>query len=326
MGGTYVRTTFSTDDERTVYHSDDGKHKMHYINDRWSFSDMNDDLKAKEPQDKDSICPIIDGYTNDAGDKRTGTIVLNPNATAAVVLECNDPSDHSVHLKAGIYRPKETPLASKKGWTKEGRLNVKTFELADMTKKFKTGVAKSLTLTATRTSNGCKKITVDNVEVCKSIGELYTFTCKYNMADQKISEDFSVTGQDTEATAQGTGTLLYTLTVNNDNVSIGEKVDFTIKPSTPDLVYATATECHVKYNTDEITIFGHNDPKCYTELVGAKWASNNPTASTKKNIQGSWTAFKWSTSTNKDDKESQTFECTIALSENEDTKSPAKCT
>merc|ERR1712139_347569 len=108
--------------------------------------------------------------------------------------------------------------------------------------------------------------------------------CKYNMKDQQISDQFAVTGQDTEATAEGTGSLLYTLTIKNDDVEIGEKVDFTIKPASPGLVYATATECHVKFESDEVTIFGHNNnPKCYTELVGAKWSANNPSASTKTN-------------------------------------------
>ena len=168
-------------------------------------------------------------------------------------------------------------------------------------------------------------ITVDGVRVCKDIGESYTFKCKYDLSDQVVSDKFAVTGQDIEATAEGTGTLEYTLTVADDDVTIGEKANFVIAPKTPGLVFATASECHVKYQSDMVTIFGHKTPKCTTGLVGATWGSNNPTASSKSNIDGSWTAFKWSTSTTQTDKENQSFECTIKLSEKEDTNAVTTC-
>merc|ERR1712025_554929 len=234
----------------------------------------------------------------------------------AHVLECNNKTDKTVHLKAGISNPTNAP----KGWTLEGGKYTKTFAASNLTKKFTTdnNGKKWLELTTTQSTSGCKMIKVDNVEVCEDNGESYTFKCKYDLSDQVISDKFAVTGQDTEATAEGTGTLEYTLTVDDDAVTIGDKINFAIAPKTPGLVFATASECNVKYQNNAITIFGHRTPKCTTASIGAAWDGNNPTASSKSEIDGSWTAFKWSTSTGKTDKEDQSFECTIKLSENED--------
>jgi len=167
-------------------------------------------------------------------------------------------------------------------------------------------------------------ITVDGVQVCKDIGESYSFKCKYDLKDQTIKDTFSVTGQDTEADAEGTGELSYTIEVDK-NVQIGDTVNFTIKPASPGLVYATVNECNVKFSNQEVTIFGHQTPKCFTSAVGAKWDSTNANPSSQNNIKGEWTAFKWSTSTAATDAESQTFECTIALSKDPETTAVQNC-
>ena len=61
------------------------------------------------------------------------------------------------------------------------------------------------------------------------------------MADQVIDDTFSVTGQNTEATFEGVGTLDYTISVEEDK-AIGDAVKFTITPVNENLVYATVKE------------------------------------------------------------------------------------
>merc|ERR1719454_396252 len=272
----------------------------------------------------------VKSIKNPAATTTPNTLTTTPTTkrtTAAVaeVLNCNDPTTKVVQIKAGITNPTNDPKTSD-GWSKDGSKWVKTYALADLgTPTFITEGGKDwMVLTATKGTTGCEEITVDGVYLCKDIGESYSFKCKYDLSDQKIKDTFSVTGQDTEATAEGTGTLSYTIEVD-DNVEIGDTVNFTIKPVSPGLVYATATECNVKFNTQEVTIFGHKKPKCITSAVGSKWATTNDKASSQNDIKGEWTAFKWSTSTTKTDAESQTFECTIALSKDQDTTAVQNC-
>ena len=51
-------------------------------------------------------------------------------------------------------------------------------------------------------------------------------------------DSFDVTGQDTVVDAENTGTLEYTLAVD-DSTAIGDDVEFTITPVNSGLVYAT---------------------------------------------------------------------------------------
>ena len=174
-----------------------------------------------------------------------------------------------------------------------------------------------LIMTKTFGGDGCDKITVDGVEVCSQVDETITLQCKYPLADQTVTDTFDVTGQDTVASAENTGTLGYTLSVDA-NTAIGEVVKFTISPINSGLVYATVKSCDVTNsdasNNDRLTIIGHGAAHCLNPVVGARAITNLLTSN--DDIEGSWVAFKWSTATTDPDAEGQGLSCTIALSEN----------
>merc|ERR1712193_154971 len=286
-----------------------------------SESTNSESTNSESPDSESTNSDSTNTATNVASTKKT-------TDAQAEVINCNDETTKAVQIKAGVTNP-TNDFDAASGWTKDPDNSarwIKTYALADLGNPefIKEGEEDWMVLTATEGTTGCEKIKVDGVDICKDIGESYSFKCKYNLKDQTIKDTFSVTGQDTEVDAEGIGELSYTIEVD-ENVEIGETVNFTIKPASPGLVFATATECHVKNENQEVTIFGHRTPKCYTSAVGAKWATTNANPSSKNNIKGEWTAFKWSTSTAKTDAESQTFECTIALSKEQDPKTTTTC-
>ena len=70
---------------------------------------------------------------------------------------------------------------------------------------------------------GCTQIEVDGVMVCTEVDEKITLQCKYSLDDVQVDDDFAITGQDTSATAENTGTLTYTLAVEDDK-KIGDEI------------------------------------------------------------------------------------------------------
>ena len=169
----------------------------------------------------------------------------------------------------------------------------------------------------------CNRVDVDGVPVCTEVAETVTLQCKYSLADQTIDDTFDVTGQDTTATAEGTGSLDYTLVVE-DNKQIGDTVKFTITPVNTGLVYATVKSCDVTHdNGDALTIVGHGSEHCTNPVVGTAALTNRFTSNGI--IEGTWTAFKWSTATT-DNVESQGLSCKIGLSENASTDDVEDCT
>ena len=92
--------------------------------------------------------------------------------------------------------------------------------------------------------------------MCTDTAENFTFKCRYSLADQTVTDNYEVTGQDTEALAEGTGTLGYSLSVTTENVEIGDEVSFTVTPTNAGLVYATIKSCDVSYNSEDVTIIG----------------------------------------------------------------------
>ena len=92
--------------------------------------------------------------------------------------------------------------------------------------------------------------------MCTDTAENFTFKCRYSLADQTVTDNYEVTGQDTEALAEGTGTLGYSLSVTTKNVEIGDDVSFTVTPTNPGLVYATIKSCDVSYDSQDVTIIG----------------------------------------------------------------------
>ena len=159
--------------------------------------------------------------------------------------------------------------------------------------------------------DGCTRVQVDGVSVCTEVDETITLQCKYSLADQTLQTSFDVTGQDTAATAENTGTLGYNLVVE-DNKSIGDRVKFTITPINDGLVYATVKTCDVTRGNDELTIIGHGQEHCTNPVVQA--AAETPLFTSTGAIEGKWTAFKWSTTAD-NNVETQGLSCTIGLSE-----------
>merc|ERR1712189_170237 len=93
----------------------------------------------------------------------------------------------------------------------------------------------------------------------------------------------------------------------------GEEVNFTIRPLTPNIVYATVKSCAIKLGEHgEIKIFGYNDlDMCFLEEAGATWTTS---ASQMGSISGHWKAFQWVTN-GLTDSEQQTFSCLLGLSQ-----------
>ena len=170
---------------------------------------------------------------------------------------------------------------------------------------------------------GCTQIEVDGVNVCSQVGETITLQCRYSLAEQTIADtDFKVTGQDTATEAENTGTLEYSLVVE-DNKKIGDVIKFTISPKNSGLVYATIKSCDVTRGTDRLTIIGHgDDDKCKNPVVNVEsltdyWSSQGA-------IEGTWTAFKWSTTAD-NNVETQGLSCKIALSQAIDSSDIQEC-
>ena len=63
--------------------------------------------------------------------------------------------------------------------------------------------------------SGCPTAVVDGKTVCIGTAENYTFKCSYSLADQTVTDNFDVSGQDTQTDAENTGTLGYTLEVRS---------------------------------------------------------------------------------------------------------------
>ena len=185
-----------------------------------------------------------------------------------------------------------------------------TYALADLSPSFDGN--NNLVMTVVLGGNGCTEAQVDEVTICTHVDETITLQCKYNLADVEIDDSFEVIGQDTQATAEGTGSLVYSLAVQ-DNVMIGQPIQFTITPVNEGLVYATVKHCEVTNaaTNDELTIIGHGADHCTNPIINA--VADTPRFTSKGAIQGTWTAFKWSTSA-ADNVEPQGLRCTIGLS------------
>ena len=194
-----------------------------------------------------------------------------------------------------------------------------TFDASQLTKRFE---GDNLILEKVFGGDECTKIQVDGVEVCSAVAEKITVQCKYSLAEQTLDEaPFKVTGQDTEALAENTGTLKYNLEVDNDK-KIGEEITFRITPVNSGLVFATVKSCDVTKGNEKLTIIGHGADHCTMSIVDATALTDN--FSSQNVIEGKWTAFKWST-TAENNVESQGLECTIEFSEKKSSDAVEDC-
>ena len=243
-----------------------------------------------------------------------------------MTVKCNDDTDNTVKMTAAI---KKTEVHAKPSaeFTDAGEYWQAVYTADQLDKSFEDDLtfvgqptADYLVLAKT-VDLPCKPMKVDGVDVCQAVGSGLTWTCRYSLADQVKTDSYTVTGQDTAATAEGTGTLDYTITVE-DNKKIGETVKFTISPVNDNLVYATVKSCDVKRAGDALTIIGHGQEHCTNPVVNAKAETSLFTS--KSDIEGTWTAFKWST-TKANNVESQSLSCTIGLSETASTDAVQDC-
>merc|ERR1712193_114406 len=185
-----------------------------------SESTNNDSTNADLTNSESTNSESTNSATNAASTKKT-------TDAQAEVINCNDETTKAVQIKAGVTNP-TNDFDAASGWTKDPDNSarwIKTYTLADLGNPefIKEGEEDWMVLTATEGTTGCEKIKVDGVDICKDIGESYSFKCKYNLKDQTIKDTFSVTGQDTEVDAEGIGELSYTIEVD-ENVEIGETV------------------------------------------------------------------------------------------------------
>ena len=180
----------------------------------------------------------------------------------------------------------------------------------------------NLVLTKILGSADCDRVTVDGVSVCVDPAERLTFTCKYPLGDQTVTDAYQVTGQDTQTSAENTGTLQYSLEVDA-NTEIGDTVNFRITPVNSGLVAATIKHCNVEKASDQVTIIGHNADTCKQTSINVNDAT--PGFSSKSVINGSWTAFKWSTAITNNDAEDQSLVCVISLTQNIDATPAVPC-
>ena len=197
-----------------------------------------------------------------------------------------------------------------------------TFGVDELTKKFE---GEFLILEKVFGSDECTKIKVDGTEVCSEVAEKITVQCKYPLEEMKVENGFAVTGQNVVAEAensqQATGVLKYNMEVDNDK-NIGQDINFKITPATPGLVYATIKSCDVVKDSVKLTIIGHGAEGCTNSIVDV--AALTESFSSDDVIEGKWTAFKWST-TSENNAESQTLECIIGLSETPSTHAVENC-
>jgi len=186
--------------------------------------------------------------------------------------------------------------------------------------------ATHLILTKTVAAN-CQQTNVDGVDVCIQEGHSLEFKCKYPLGETTVTGTFDVAGHDTVAQEEGFGTLKYTLTVVNPNVDIGDTVNVEVEAVNKGLVYHHLQDCTVSKSGQDVSILnwdGTNnnlETVCPNVLGAAIGVSNH-----QDKTSFSWTAFKWSTSTQApDDEETQTITCTISLSENAPTVNTPSC-
>ena len=240
-----------------------------------------------------------------------------------MTVSCNNNADDTVLMTAAV-RKTEVHDKPSDDFADNGDYWQATYTADQLEKSFENnlifeGVAAADYLVLSKTVDlPCKNLRVDGVDVCQSVGAGLTWTCRYSLADQTKTDAYTVTGQDTQATADGIGTLNYVLEVLADK-SIGEQVQFEIRPVNEGLVTADIKHCEVAESADagaaKVSIIGDDTDatkdKCYVSSINSGLTEHTGTGT----LSGYWNAFKWSTSDNTD-AENQQLSCSIALSQN----------
>jgi len=167
-----------------------------------------------------------------------------------------------------------------------------------------------------------------DVIVYKQGGHSVTLTCKYSLADKNLVDGFTVSGSDHHDDTVGTGELGYDLEMVQDCeldatsctlFKIGSTVGFTITPENPDLVFASVKTCEVHRGGNNVQIIGEFGDMCLNKFLKADLT----VFTGQQTLEGSFTAFKWSTTVGDADPEEQKLHCTIGLSKTASTSIPS---
>ena len=152
------------------------------------------------------------------------------------------------------------------------------------------------------------------------------FICIYPLGTQEVASTYNVAGHDTTIAKEGTGKLNYKLKAT-EAVNIGDPVIVEIEAINQGLVYHALQDCQVTKGDQSVSILNWSQdnsnlsPVCPNVLGVNIIREYSQTETTKF----SWNAFKWSTSSQVNDKEVQTITCTISLSENAPTVNTPDC-
>lgn len=254
---------------------------------------------------------------------------LLPLSLAAVAyanqasVTCMDDDNNKIQMKATV--PKSIvsqPLSDlDSNWKVDGDNYVRTWNQADAsTGAFTTNQSNDLVWTETQ-SEGCKQHQEGSVTVCVKTGHTLTFTCSYSLDDQTKTSTFDVSGHDTVKTANGQGTLNYSLKVtggagaDNDDFQIGNAVSVEIEPANPNLVFARLQDCFVNFSSQSFPITKYNTVTKQTQPT-CEVGTSVSTSQGQNKLEFGWTAFKWATAT--ETTENQQVQCTIGLSKDSD--------
>lgn len=123
-----------------------------------------------------------------------------------------------------------------------------------------------------------------------------SFKCFYSLAEQILDVGTTTTISSFGVQARNhhhvvaTGSLNYKLTITTPTQEIGEKVEFSIEPLNPGVIYNRVTECTVSNGDDEYFVFGGDVPFCADEFTDFTAISGYGSTGLQR---FSYTAFKW---------------------------------
>ena len=164
-----------------------------------------------------------------------------------------------------------------------------------------------------RIAKECKETKVGDVTVCIKEGHTIDFTCKYPLDAQTLKSTFDVAGHDTDVLEEGFGQLNFKL-LATENVEIGNTVNVKIEAVNKGLIWHSLQDCTVSKGGEDISILKWNSSEgSLVSICPNVFNADIQTAANQDMTHFSWTAFKWSTST-QNDIERQTIECKISLS------------
>ena len=179
----------------------------------------------------------------------------------------------------------------------------------------------------------CTTAEIGGITICIEQGPIETFKCKYPLETKTVSNTYDATGNNnnnvaTGAQQEGTGTLNYKLIVADTEIKIGDEINAEVVAVNEGLVWHTLQDCTVSKDGKEVSILNwyETDNNLVTNCPNYVNAFVTRPSDDKVTTFG-WSAFKWLTSDSDDkvDMESQTIECKISLSQDEQAVNSPTC-